>query len=74
MVGVGSWGMYYVSESPHRDRNVRMCVCVFVPIQYFAISFAPLMILQNFLLLFYQITLPAGCNVEFNTIISLWFV
>lgn len=23
---VRSWGMHYVYESPHRDRNTRMCV------------------------------------------------
>lgn len=26
-VGVGSWGMYHVNESPHKNTNVRMCVC-----------------------------------------------
>lgn len=26
LVGVRSWGMHYVCESPHRDGNTRMCV------------------------------------------------
>lgn len=24
---VSSWVMYYVDESPHKDRHTRMCVC-----------------------------------------------
>lgn len=26
IVGVGSWGVYYVDESPHKARDTRMCV------------------------------------------------
>lgn len=29
MVRVESWVTHYVDEGPHKDRNTRVCVCVY---------------------------------------------
>lgn len=36
-VKLGRWILYYVCESPHRDGNTRMCVCVCV---FYAVEFS----------------------------------